>query len=56
MGLPTSGENARVHEGGHAKVGQHKDEDDAIVKWDDGGDCAGQPRAPASGQNQSILQ
>ncbi len=27
----TAGKNSRIHEGGHAEVGQHKEEDDAIV-------------------------
>lgn len=28
---PTSGEDARVHEGGHAEVGQHKEKNNRIV-------------------------
>ena len=31
---PTSGEDSRIHEGGHAEVGQDKQEDDSIVDGD----------------------
>lgn len=34
----TSGVNARVHEGGHAEVGQDEEEDQAIVERHGGGD------------------
>ena len=45
---PTSGEDARVHEGGHAEVGQDKEEEDAIVDRDGWGHGACQPWAPVS--------
>ena len=44
---PTSGEDARVHEGGHAEVGQDKEEDDAIVDGNSWGHSSSQPWAPA---------
>lgn len=34
----TSGVDARVHEGGHAEVGQDEEEDQAIVERHGGGD------------------
>lgn len=43
---PTSGEDARVHEGGHAEVGQDKEEDDAIVDGNSWGHSSSQPWAP----------
>lgn len=43
----TSREDARVHEGGHAEVGQHEEEDDSIVGRNDRGDIQAEPRAPA---------
>lgn len=42
---PTSGEDAWVHEGGHAEVGQDKQEDDSIVDGDSHGEVLRQPRA-----------
>lgn len=45
---PTSGEDARVHEGGHAEVGQDEEEDDAIVDRNGRGHSSRQPWAPAS--------
>lgn len=42
----TSWEYAWVHEGGHAEVGQHEEEDDGIVGRDDRGHVETEPRAP----------
>lgn len=41
----SSWEYAWVHEGGHAEVGQHKEEDDSIVDGNDWGDVEAEPRA-----------
>lgn len=43
----TSREYAGVHEGGHAEVGQHEEEDDGIVGGNDRGDVQAEPGAPA---------
>lgn len=42
--LLSSGEDAGVHEGGHAEVCQHEQKDDAIVNRDSHGESLGQPR------------
>lgn len=50
---PTSGEDTGVHEGGHAEVGQDKEEDDAIVDRDDWGHRSGQPWTPVEQQGRA---
>lgn len=52
---PTSGEDARVHEGSHAEVGQDKEEEDAIVDRDGWGHGACQPWAPMSDSRESSV-
>lgn len=47
-GALTSREDPWVHEGGHAEVGQDKEEEDAIVDGDGWGHGACQPWAPVS--------
>ncbi|TNN76381.1 hypothetical protein EYF80_013460 [Liparis tanakae] len=44
--IQTSGIYTRVHEGGHAEVGQDKEEDQAIVERHGGRDHLRQPGAP----------
>ena len=51
----TSGEDARVHEGSHAEVGQDEEEDNAIVKGHSWGDCLRKPRAPGGSKKQRIF-
>ena len=45
----TSGEDPRVHEGGHAEVGQSEEEDDGDVEGDHRGQVVRQPWAPGGG-------
>ena len=40
---PTSREDSRIHEGGHAEVGQDKHEDDSIVDGDRHGESLREP-------------
>ena len=43
---PTSREDSRIHEGGHAEVGQSEEEDDGDIEGDHSGQVVRQPRAP----------
>lgn len=42
----TSGEDAGVHERGHAEVGQHEQEDDSVVDGHGHGETLREPRTP----------
>lgn len=44
----TSWEDAGVHEGGHTKVRQNKQEDDSIIDWHGHRETLREPRAAAA--------
>lgn len=48
MRSTTSGEDSRVHEGGHAKVGKGENKDHGNINWNGGGKILRQPWAPGN--------